>query len=76
MTDINRYPSPREDFNQRSLPILEIDTGSYFYRLNSRLNSRGEIRQSAMFFDSSGCGRWDGSNQCYGILYVLEEIVY
>jgi hypothetical protein len=70
MTDINRHPLPRKDFNRRSLPILEIDAGSYFYRLNSRLNSQGGIRQSAMFFDSSGCGRWDGSEQGYGILYV------
>jgi hypothetical protein len=70
MTDINRYPSPRKDFYRRSLPILEIDTGSYFYRLNSRLNDRGELRQSAMFFDLTGRGRWDGVNQGYGILYV------
>ena len=66
----NRYPSPQKNFDRRSLPILEIAAGSYFYRLNSRLNTKGKIRQSAMFFDSSGCGRWDGSNQDYGILYV------
>jgi hypothetical protein len=66
----NRYPSPSQEFNRRSLPIVEIAAGSYFYRLNSRLNSNSKIRQSAMFFDSSGCGRWDGSNQGYRILYV------
>jgi RES domain len=70
MTDINRYPSPREDFNQRSLPILEIDAGSYFYRLNSRLNNQGKPYHSSMFFDRTGCGRWDGANQGYGVLYV------
>jgi RES domain len=66
----SRYPSPPQNFDQRSLPIVEIAAGSYFYRLNSRFDSKGGIRQSAMFFDSSGYGRWDGSNQGYGILYV------
>jgi|GEM_PF-671704 len=66
----NRYPSPAQDFDRRSLPILEIGAGYQFYRLNSRLNSKGEIHQSAKFFDRTGCGRWDGSNQDYGILYV------
>jgi RES domain len=66
----SRYPSPQQNFALRSLPIVEIAVGSYLYRLNSRLNSKGKIRQSAMFFDSSGYGRWDGSNQGYGILYV------
>jgi hypothetical protein len=66
----NRYPSPQQDFDQRSLPVVEIASGSYFYRLNSRVNNQGKLYQSAKFFDKTGCGRWDGSNQGYGILYV------
>ena len=65
----NRYPSPQQDFDRRFLPIVEIGAGYQFYRLNSRLNSQGTIYQSAKFFDRTGCGRWDGANQDYGILY-------
>ena len=68
--NISRYPSPPNNFNLRSLPIRKVEAGSYFYRLNSRLNSEGKPHESAMFFDRSGYGRWDGKNQGYGILYV------
>ena len=69
-SDISRYPSPPKKFNLRSLPIERVEAGRYFYRLNSRLNSEGTPHKSAMFFDRSGYGRWDGNNQGYGILYV------
>lgn len=56
------HPNPPLNFNRRSLPVVE-STGPW-YRLNP-------VRyESALYFDRSGRGRFDGSEQGYGILYV------
>jgi hypothetical protein len=56
------HPDPPLDFGSRSLPVVE-SIGPW-YRLNP-------VRyESALFFDRSGKGRFDGQGQGYGILYV------
>jgi RES domain len=59
------HPEPPVDLNDRLLPIIEYS--GPFYRINS-------LRYpSALHFDQSGCGRFDGSQQGYGILYVGQD---
>jgi hypothetical protein len=60
--DLPPHPLPPSDFSSRTLPIV-ASTGSFY-----RLNSTGY--PSALHFDRSGRGRFDGANQPYGILYV------
>lgn len=56
------HPEPPSDFSSRSLPVVE-SVGPWF-----RLNP---VRyESALYFDRSGNGRFDGPLQGYGILYV------
>lgn len=61
-----KHPSPPTNFNTRILPISEIQT--LWYRLNPHQYD------SALFFDRSGNGRFDGKYQGYGILYLGENI--
>jgi hypothetical protein len=37
---ISNYPSPPDNFR---LPIVEVEAGRYFYRLNRRTNENGQI---------------------------------
>jgi hypothetical protein len=60
--DLPPYPLPPSDFSSRTLPV--VASSGPFYRLNS------SAYPSALHFDRSGCGRFDGANQPYGILYV------
>lgn len=60
------HPLPPPDFHNFTLPIREIQTSWY------RLNPEGY--SSALFFDKSGNGRFDGQNQGYGILYLGDNI--
>ncbi|MEO1341666.1 MAG: RES family NAD+ phosphorylase [Cyanobacteria bacterium J06629_2] len=60
------HPLPTADFQQRVLPITECQTTWY------RLNPSGY--DSALYFDRSGMGRYDGSSQSYGILYAAEAV--
>jgi len=60
------HPLPPVDFAARSLPILE-STGPW-YRLSLARYP------SALYFDRTGNGRFDGPQQSYGILYVGEDI--
>lgn len=60
------HPLPTADFQQRVLPITECQTTWY------RLNPSGY--DFALYFDRSGMGRYDGSSQSYGILYVAEAL--
>lgn len=56
------HPEPPLDFSDRPLPV--VTSTQPVYRLNP-------IRHdSALFFDRSGKGRFDGQEQGYGILYV------
>lgn len=56
------HPDPPLDFSSRSLPVVESTRP--WYRLNP-------VRyESALFFDRSGKGRFDGQEQEYGILYL------
>lgn len=59
------HPEPPPDFNTRTLPIIE-SVGPW-YRLNPVKHSR------AVYFDRSGCGRFDGPELGYGILYTGED---
>jgi RES domain len=63
--DLSPHPDPPIDFNQRTLPIVESQ--GYFYRLNPK------AYPSSLYFDRSGEGRFDGSQQGYGILYVGQD---
>jgi len=56
------HPDPPPDFGSRELPVVE-STGPW-YRLNPVRYS------SALFFDRSGKGRFDGLGLGYSILYV------
>lgn len=63
--DLAAHPDPPADFQSRILPVV-MSTGPFF-----RLNS---IRHpSALYFDRSGEGRFDGQGQGFGILYVGED---
>ena len=56
------HPDPPSDFSSRLLPVVEISEP--WYRLNP-------VRyESALYFDRSGKGRFDGTEQGYSILYV------
>jgi len=65
------FPLPPDDFNQRKLPCLTISVPWLNFGGLFRLN-RVEYG-SSIHFDRSGNGRFDGSNQGYGILYVGDE---
>jgi hypothetical protein len=59
------HPDPPPDFPTLNLPVVE--SKGLWYRLNPVQYS------SALYFDRSGKGRFDGSMQGYGILYVGED---
>lgn len=63
---LSAHPLPPEDWEQRVLPISECQV--VWYRLNPSRHA------SALYFDRSGMGRYDGSRQSYGILYVAETV--
>lgn len=60
------HPEPPLDFRSRPLPIFTSNTPAY------RLNPVSY--QSALFFDRTGKGRFDGQQQEYGILYVGADV--
>lgn len=60
------HPLPPIDFDTRSLLIRE--SSGPWYRLNLARYP------SALYFDRTGSGRFDGPHQRYGILYVGEDI--
>ncbi len=60
------HPLPPKDFQQRMLPVTECQIT--WYRLNPSRHA------SALYFDRSGRGRYDGLQQSYGILYVAETV--
>jgi len=60
------HPLPPVDFATRSLSILE--SAGPWYRLNLARYP------SALYFDRTGGGRFDGPQQSYGILYVGEDL--
>ena len=60
------HPLPATDFQKQVLPISECQTT--WYRLNP------SSYDSALYFDRSGMGRYDGLSQSYGILYVAEAV--
>jgi hypothetical protein len=62
------HPSPPPDFNQIKLPVVVVESGVIFYRINSCDYPR------AIHFTDTGNGRWDGSNQGYQILYVGKDV--
>jgi len=66
MEQLEKHPLPPVDFATLQLPILE-STGPW-YRLNLARYA------SALYFDRTGGGRFDGPQQSYGILYVGEDI--
>lgn len=57
---------PPQDFPLRDLPVTESKIT--WYRLNPARF------QSALYFDASGLGRYDGPNLSYKILYVAETV--
>lgn len=59
------HPEPPLDFNDSSLPVVE--SSGHWYRLNPVRH------ESALYFDRSGRGRFDGAEQGYGILYTGED---
>lgn len=61
------HPLPPENFNQINLPISLVPGRNYYRLNNSSFNS-------AIYFDKSGRGRFDGSAQSYGICYVGENL--
>jgi hypothetical protein len=60
------HPSPPADFGSRELPTFPSQ--GTWYRLNDIEFS------SSIYFDRSGLGRFDGSVQGYGILYVGADV--
>ena len=64
---LDPHPLPPENFNRLQLP-LSYNNGSDYYRLN-----RVDFN-SAIYFDRSGEGRFDGAKQSYGICYLGETI--
>lgn len=60
------HPLPPQDFQQRILPVTECQVT--WYRLNPSRHP------SALYFDRSGIGRFDGFQQSYGMLYVAETV--
>ncbi len=62
---LSRHPDPPPDFNSQPLPV--VTSSGLWYRLNPVRHS------SALYFDRSGNGRFDGQDQGYGILYVGED---
>ncbi len=59
---LKEHPEPPLDFNNLPLPV--VISNEPVYRLNPI------TYQSALFFDRTGKGRFDGQEQEYGILYV------
>lgn len=66
MGQLEEHPLPPDDFKERDLPVFKHQI--LWYRLN---NSK---YRSALYFDRSDEGRFDGPEQGYGILYVAESI--
>ena len=66
MGRLEEHPLPPDDFKERDLPVFKHKILSY------RLNT--SKYPSALYFDRSGEGRFDGQKQGYGILYVAESI--
>jgi hypothetical protein len=60
------YPDPPFDWEAER--ILMVSVKQPLYRLN-----RAD-KPSALYFDRSGLGRFDGPDQGYGILYVAQDI--
>jgi hypothetical protein len=60
------HPDPPANLKLDDLQI--IDHSGPWYRLNPILH------QSALYFDKSGSGRFDGPEQGYGILYLGEDL--
>lgn len=60
--------APSPNFNSINLPCFSYKPGTIFYRLN------GASYSTALYFDRSGDGRFDGVTQPYGILYLGQEI--
>jgi hypothetical protein len=63
---LTEHPSAPPDFHHGTLPISEVQMS--WYRLNPK------VYNSALFFDKTGNGRFDGKEQGYGILYLGENI--
>jgi RES domain len=61
---ISPLPSPSEEFPNQSLPVVPVKTA---FRLNPAQY------KTSIFFDKTGKGRFDGSEQGYGIMYVGED---
>jgi RES domain len=59
------HPAPPADFSPRKLLVVRQQI---FYRLNAQGFA------SSLYFDRSGKGRFDGSDQSYGILYVGADV--
>jgi RES domain len=60
--------TPPNNFNGLKLDRLLVTVEGYSYRLN-------DVRYpSALHFDTSGKGRFDGENQGYGILYTGADV--
>lgn len=59
---LKEHPEPPLDFNSRPLPV--VISNEPVYRLNP------SSYESALFFDRTGKGRFDGQEQGYDILYV------
>ena len=64
---LNPHPLPPDNFARLNLP-LSYNNGLNYYRLN-RIDYN-----SAIYFDRSGEGRFDGAKQSYGICYLGETI--
>lgn len=60
--------TPPNNFNELQLDRLLVTLEGYWYRLNDARYP------SALHFDTSGKGRFDGQNQGYGILYTGADV--
>ncbi|MGF1601620.1 MAG: RES family NAD+ phosphorylase [Thermosynechococcaceae cyanobacterium] len=60
------HPDPPVDLRPEDL--ITVKQSGPWYRLNSIQH------ESAIYFDRSGWGRFDGPDQSYGILYLGEDI--
>lgn len=65
MNELENYPLPPDDFNDKQLPISEYSQP--WYRLNPA------SYDSAIYFDRSGRGRFDSPQANYGILYAAKH---
>ena len=67
---MSNFPQPPSNFHEFSLPYFTIEAKKPLYRLSLAQSSSGERYTSSLYFDRSGSGRFDGSDQSYGILYT------